>query len=379
MCVARLAFMGTRREPLRFAVVGMGHFAQSAILPAFKNVDGAQLSAIVSGDEVKRRKLAAKYKVRHAVDYADYDALLRSGDVDAVYVASPNRAHADHAVRAANARIHVLCEKPMATSEAECARMIEAADGNGVKLMIAYRLHFEPANLAAIKAIQQGKLGELRYFDSTFSMQVESGNSRLSAELGGGPLPDIGIYCVNAARYLFRAEPLEVLAMSASRAGDKRFKEVDEQVSVLMRFPDQRIASFTVSFGASESARYDVVGTEGSLRLEPAYHHSGDLAMQLRVGKRTSRRTFKPHDQVAAELDYFTECVRTDTRPEPSGHEGLMDIRILTAIQQSIATARPIAIEPIDGDPRPQPTQERNFAPPGDDAPLVHVEAPSAH
>src|SRR5690349_2730387 len=123
MCVARLLRMATRREPLRFAVIGMGHFAQSAILPAFGSVDGARLCAIVSGDEQKRRKLAAKYRVRQAVDYADCDALLRSGDIDAVYVASPNRDHADHAIRAASAGLHVLCEKPMATSEGECARM----------------------------------------------------------------------------------------------------------------------------------------------------------------------------------------------------------------------------------------------------------------
>jgi glucose-fructose oxidoreductase len=356
----------------------MGFFAQSAILPAFASVPGARLCALVSGDAHKRAKLAAKYRVRHAVDYADYETLLRSGDIDAVYIASPNRAHAEHTIQAADAGIHVLCEKPMATSESECARMIAAADARGVKLMIAYRLHFEPANLAAIKAIQAGKLGELRYFDSTFSMQVEAGNSRLSAELGGGPLADIGIYCVNAARYLFRAEPIEVLAMSASRAGDKRFKEVDEQVAVLMRFPDARIASFTASFGASDSARYDVVGTEGSLRLEPAYHHSGELAMELRVGKRTTRRTFKPRDQVAAELDYFTECVRTGEQPEPSGREGLMDVRILTAIEQSIATARPIAIEPVHGEPRPQPDQERSFPSHGEVS-LVHAEAPSSH
>jgi glucose-fructose oxidoreductase len=356
----------------------MGHFAQSAVLPAFASVKGAKLSAIVSGDDIKRRKLGAKYRVRHCVDYADYDALLASGDIDAVYVASPNRAHADHALRAANAGMHVLCEKPMATSEAECARMIEAADAHRVKLMIAYRLHFEPANLAAIKVIQGGKLGELRYFDSTFSMQVEPGNSRLSAELGGGPLADIGIYCVNAARYLFRAEPLEVLAMSASRAGDKRFQEVDEQVSALMRFPNERIASFTVSFGAADSARYDVVGSEGSLRLEPAYHHNGEMEMEVRIGKRKSRRTFKAHDQVAAELDYFAECVRTDVQPEPGGREGLMDVRILTAIEQSIATARPIAIEPIDGDARPEPSQERSFGAHGEVS-LVHAEAPTRH
>src|SRR5262249_13673068 len=155
------------------------------------------------------------------------------------------------------------------TDETECESMIETAKQGNVKLMIAYRLHFEKGNLSAIEAIQSGRIGEPRMFTSTFSQQVVEGNVRLKGDLGGGQLYDIGVYCINAARYLFRAEPEEVFAFSAS-SGDTRFTEVDEMVSAVLKFPDNRLATFACSFGAADRSAYEVVGTKGSLKMDPA-------------------------------------------------------------------------------------------------------------
>lgn len=326
-----------KNAPLRFAVVGLGHIAQAAVLPAFRHArSDASLAALVSGDPEKLRKLGAKYKVpmSRRFSYDAFEDCLNSGEIDAVYIALPNHFHADCAVRALRKGIHVLCEKPMATSEADCRRMIDAAEETGAKLMVAYRLHFDPANLRAIRAAQ-AEIGELRYFHSSFSFQVrDRDNIRLQGEPGGGPLWDIGIYCINAARYFFRDEPLTVSALPAA-SSDPRFREVDEMVAVSMKFPGERLASFVCSFGAADRASYEVVGTKGSLYLEAAYEYAFPRALFVRKGEKQKKITFKKIDQFAPELIYFAECVRHRRRPEPSGLEGLADVRIIEALERS--------------------------------------------
>ncbi|HEX6436522.1 MAG TPA: Gfo/Idh/MocA family oxidoreductase, partial [Candidatus Binatia bacterium] len=266
---------------MRYAVVGLGHIAQVAVLPAFSHArQNSELVALVSDDPAKHEKLRSKYKVQRTYSYDEYDQCLRSGAIDAVYIALPNNLHCDFAVRAAQAGIHVLCEKPMAVTEEECENMISAAKQARVKLMVAYRLHFEKANLEAVEIAHSGKLGEPRFFSSVFAMQVKEDNIRLKRELGGGTLYDIGVYCINAARSLFRAEPSEVHAFSVS-GNDPRFREVDEMTGAVLRFPDERLASFTCSFGAADVSAYELVGTEGNLRVEPAYEYIGELRHRL--------------------------------------------------------------------------------------------------
>jgi predicted dehydrogenase len=214
-----------RARKIRYAVVGLGYISQIAVLPAFAHAgENSELVALVSGDEKKLKSLAKKYEVRKTYSYERYAYCLESGEIDAVYIALPNNMHRAYAESAAQAGIHVLCEKPMAQSEQECAAMIEAAARAKIKLMIAYRLHFEKGNLSAVQAIKDGAVGEPRIFRSAFCQQVAPGNSRLRDDTGGGPLYDIGIYCINAARYLFRAEPEEVFAYGA-RSKDKRLRK----------------------------------------------------------------------------------------------------------------------------------------------------------
>ena len=182
-----------------------------------------------------------------------------------------------------------------------------------------------------------GKLGELRYFSSDFSMQVSPNDIRLERELGGGPLYDIGIYCINAARYVLAEDPLEVFA-TATKSRDTRFREVDETVVGTMRFKDERIATFTCSFGAADRAVYTVTGTKGSATLDPAYEYAQGLAYELRIGERKQKKKFAKSDQFAPELIYFSDCVLTNRDPEPSGEEGLADVRVIEGMQRSIIT-----------------------------------------
>jgi predicted dehydrogenase len=335
-----------RDEPVRFAVVGLGYFAQSAVLPAFKDADGVELAALVSDDPVKMRRLGKRYDVPTQVLYEDYDDLLASGQVDAVYIALPNDLHADFTLRAARAGVHVLCEKPLATSANDARRMVEACRRADVRLMTAYRLHFEPGNLRAIQAITDGEIGDPRVFDSAFTTQVKPTGIRTEAERGGGPLFDIGIYCINAARYLFRAEPTSVVAEVIEGKG-KRFREVEEAVSAILTFPEGRVATFVASFGASDIAYYTVIGTTGYVCLDSAYEHTEARHLEVGGEGRPRKDRFRKVDQVAPELMHFADCVRSGRDPEPSGKEGLIDVRIIEAIQRSAATGRRVRLSPL--------------------------------
>ena len=367
--------MTPQPKKIRYAVVGLGYFAQAAALPAFKHSKNSEVTAFVSDDLLKHKKLGKKYGVEHHYSYEHYDQCLRSGLIDAVYIALPNSMHREFTVRAAAAKIHVLCEKPMAVTEAECEDMIQACEDNQVKLMIAYRLHFEEANLRAVEIVNSGKIGEPRFFDSVFSQQVEAENIRMKKELGGGTLYDMGVYPINAARYIFREEPISVFAFSGNN-GESRFREIDEMTAGLLRFPNDRLASFTVSFGAADTSTYRIVGTKGDLLMEPAFDFSMGLASRLTVnGKKTNAR-FPKRDQLAAELIYFSDCVLQDKRPEPSGVEGLADVRIVRALYQSAEIGRPVALGPFTRGQRPGASQAVKR--PAVKMPeLVHAESPS--
>ena len=303
------------KRKIRYAVVGLGHIAQTAVLPAFEHAENSELAALVTGNPEQDRKLSERYSVR-AYAYGDLEKALTEQQVDAVYVATPNTIHREYTERAARAGAHVLCEKPMALTEEDCEAMMHATEEHKVKLMIAYRLHFNDANLRTIELAQSGDLGELRYFSSIFGMQVKDGNIRVRKDAGGGTLYDVGIYCINAARYLFRDEPIEVVGLTAS-SGEERFTEIEEMTGALLRFPRERLATFTCSFGSADVAQYDLVGTKGRLRLENAYEYRGELKCRITIGDKEAEKTFKPGDQFAPELIYFSDCILNDRLPEP--------------------------------------------------------------
>ena len=364
-----------RRRAVRYAVIGLGHIAQVAVLPAFAHArTNSQLAALVSDDPQKLKILGRRYHVDQLFSYKEYGDCLRSGIVDAVYIALPNHLHAEYTIAAARTGIHVLCEKPMAVTEKDCRAMIQAAERGGIKLMIAYRLHFEAANMTAVRIVRSGKLGDPRYFASSFSMQVRPDNIRTDREKGGGTLYDIGIYCINAARYLFGAEPTEVFAFSSARKDDDRFKEIDETTGALLRFRDGRLAEFTSSFGAADVSSYRMVGTKGDVRLDQAYEYVYPIDVYVTIKGKTRKQSFRKRDQFAPELEYFSDCILNDRTPEPSGMEGLADVRVIEALYRSAQRGRPVKIEAVRRTQRPSMKQTRQ-RPPVDKPELVHAKS----
>jgi predicted dehydrogenase len=371
------AYMKTERNcKVRYAVVGLGHLAQVAVLPAFRQAKNSELAALVSSDAKKLTQLGHQYRIERLYSYHEYDECLAEG-IDAVYIVLPNHLHREFTVRALDAGVHALCEKPMAVTAKECQAMITAARKTKRKLMIAYRLHFERANLDAVETGRRKKLGDLRFFSSDFAQQVVKDNVRLSEPVhkGGGPIYDMGIYCINAARYLFRAEPTEVYATCAS-ANDPRFRKSEEMTAVTMRFPGERLATFTASFGAADIGRYTLVGTKGVLTADPAYEYAEGLRSEIKIENRSRKRTFPKRDQFAAELVYFSDCILKDKQPEPSGEEGMADVRIIEAIYKSAKASKTVRLPGISKKARPTLSQEIYRRPHGKPK-TIAVESPS--
>ena len=359
---------------IRYGVVGLGHIAQVAVLPAFAHARrNSRLAALVSDDPAKLKAVAKKYGVRNTYAYAAYDKCLEQ--VDAVYIALPNSMHAEYTIRAAEAGVHVLCEKPMAVTVDECEAMIDACERHRVKLMIAYRLHFEEINLAAVELVRRGRIGDPKFFNSSFSLTVKDGDIRTRRDMGGGTLYDIGVYCINAARYLFRAEPKEVMAISVN-SGAARVKEIDESTGALLRFDDERVAAFVTSFNADELSAYRIVGTKGHLHVDPAYEYAEGLAYELTVNGKTTRKRIPKRDQFAPQLLYFSDCILKNRPPEPSGSEGLQDVRIVQALYESAETCKAVQIPPYK--PSKRPSADQLITKPGVKKPkLVKVESAS--
>jgi predicted dehydrogenase len=359
---------------IRYAVVGLGHIAQVAVLPAFANARrNSELIAIVSGDRTKRHELAKRYRLHHAFTYDEFDECLTK--VDAVYIALPNSMHAEYTIRAAKAGVHVLCEKPMAVTSRECRQMITACRRAGVKLMVAYRLHFESLNIAAMDLARSGQLGTLKFFASSFAMTVRRGDIRTKRQYGGGTLYDIGVYCINAARNLFRAEPTLVSAISVN-SGLATLAEIDETTAATLQFGDDQIATFVTSFNASDVAAYRIVGTKGDLHVDPAYEYAEGLEYRLTVDGKTSTRKTGKHDQFGPELVYFSDCILNDREPEPSGEEGLQDVRIVEGLYESARRGRPVRMPRFEK--RSRPTARQRISRPGIRKPeLIKVQSAS--
>ncbi len=344
-----------KKEKIRYAVVGLGYIAQTAVLPAFRNArKNSKLVALVSGDKEKLKKLGEKYHIEKRYLYSEFEDLMKSGEVDAVYIATPNFHHRNIMETAAKYGVHVLCEKPLAVTTEDCYSMINEAEKHGIQLMTAYRLHFEAANLEAIKRAHSRRIGDLRVFNSVFTFQVKDQNNiRLdTVERGGGPLYDIGIYCINASRYLFKSEPVEVFA-TATSTKDSRFRKNDETVSAILKYPEGRVASFTVSFGAFPVSDYDLVGTKGRIRLEKGFEYSSTMTLKTYEEGKVFTKRYPKRDQFAPELIYFSDCIQRKKKVEPSGEEGLMDIKIIEALLLSIDLGSPITLEEINKRTRP--------------------------
>jgi predicted dehydrogenase len=350
-------------KKVRYAIVGAGWISQIAFMPGVEQTGNSEITAIVSGNREGAEKLAKFYGVKNIYTYEQYDEMLKSGLVDAVYIALPNSQHADYTIRAAQAGIHAIVEKPLAVTVAECEAMIAAHDKAGTWLMTAYRLHNEPGTIAVLDMIRRGEIGEPRIFNSLFSFQIGMGNHRLKASHWGGPLQDIGVYCLNAARHVFADEPTEAIAMVAARDGDERFTEVEEMVAATLRFPKGRLAHFTASFGAADIDMYRVVGSEGELTVEPGFRFEHAMKLRLNRGGKITEQSFPNYDHFSGMTAYFSDCILKGIRPEGDGGDGLNDVRAMLAIEAAAKSGLPQKIVSAPRPGHPIPGMERTFPP----------------
>ena len=326
---------------INYAVVGAGWISQIAFLPGVPQSGNSRVAAIVSGDRAKATQLAEFHGVGTMVGYDGYDALLASPAIDAVYIALPNHMHADYAIRAARAGKHIMVEKPLAANEDESLAMIAAARDANVFLMTAYRLHNEPGTVAVLEHIRAGAIGRPLFFQSVFSFQTELSNHRLKAKAWGGPLQDVGVYCINAARHIFAEEPIEATAMADRPADDPRFAKWTPRSPRRCDFPRAALAQFVASFGAAPST------TTGSLeRLAISNSIRASSSRRLRnfgcgATERSSRPRFRRSTTSARQVAYFSDCIAAGTPPEADGEEGLADMRALMAIERAASTGQP--------------------------------------
>jgi predicted dehydrogenase len=359
---------------VRYAAVGIGWITQSSFLPGVEHTGNSEIVALVTGHEEKAAKVGETYGVSAVYTYDEYDQLLSSGTIDAAYLATPNWDHTDFAVRTLNAGIHLLLEKPMATSVADCERIIAASERTGAKLMVAYRMHHDPAMLKAMSIARSGKLGHLRYFNSSFSQPVSVENHRAKNGYWAGPIPDMGPYPINTVRNFFGAEPIEVSASGVH--SDDRFKGFDDTVAVNLKFPDERLATMLMSYNGADLDDYRIVGTLGDLFSQPAFGMNTGAKHLVTIGKETSEESFSDLDQFGGELKYFSECVLNDEHPEADGEEGLLDVRVLEALEKALTTGQPQKLTPYERKRKPTEEQKVKLSKPSEPK-LVDVHKPA--
>lgn len=324
---------------LRWCVVGLGRISMGHFMPAVELSKTGKITALVSGHREKAEKQAAMYNVPSPsiYSYDNYDEIRQNKEIDAVYIALPNSMHAEYTIRAAKAGKHVLCEKPMATSVADCRAMVEACHKARVKLMIAYRCQYNPVHLKAIDLIRSGAIGQVQAIESAFGFPIQAGEWRLNKKMaGGGPLMDVGIYSLNACRYLTGEEPGEIKANASTIDHDGRFDEVEENDGWTMKFPSGILASCTTTYGGDTGGGgfFKVHGSKGWIAMEPAFPYQGKhLTAHLGSGQDIDEpEPDKDPWDFVRQADHLAECVWSSREPKTPGEEGLRDITLMSQI-----------------------------------------------
>jgi len=345
---------------VRYAVVAGGYISQGAFMPGVAQTRNSVMTALVTGDPVKADKLGGQYGIK-SYGYAQYSELLSSGEIDAVYVATPNFLHREFVIQALEAGIHVLLEKPMAASEEECMAMIKAAAKSAAKLMVAYRLHCEPGTVEIIQRVRAGEFGDPRLFTSTFTQTVPKDNHRMKHGFAAGPVMDMAPYPLNMVRQLFADEPIEVSAMGTTTPGSPL--ETADTVTVFLRFPGERLGQFTVSYSLPSSERFQLVGTKGEVEASPCFGFGEGVGISYRatIAGQTQTHSHSVVDQFAGETAYFSDCILHDVAPEPDADEGWRDVRILAAIERSLETGKAQTLEALPAKRLPNREQVRQL------------------
>ncbi|USI71921.1 Gfo/Idh/MocA family protein [Sphingomonas morindae] len=341
-----------------FAIVGLGRLALEEILPAFAESLKAKPVALVSGSPEKLRAVAAQYGIAadHCLDYAGFDRIRDLPEVKVVYIVLPNAMHREYCERAARAGKHVLTEKPMTVSAADGEAMVAACKAANVHLMVAYRIQYERYNNRAHALVRGGTLGRLVGFHGVNTQTTAADGAHQwrhkKAMAGGGSLFDIGLYCLNTARFLTGEEPIEIFATTYAPPGDPRYAEVEETVSFTLRFPSNTIATGFCSYGARDDKYQRLSLEQAAIDMPNAYQYQGQrLTLIGREDDATAETALRltPKNQFAAEIDHMAECVLTNRRPYTPGEEGVQDHRLMEAIYESARTGRPVHRPPVPG------------------------------
>ncbi|WP_047491251.1 Gfo/Idh/MocA family protein [Terriglobus sp. TAA 43] len=323
-------------KKIRYAAVGLGRISCQHFMPGTKLGQYGEITGLVSGHPDKAAKFAAEYGVpqKNIYTYETYDQMKNNPDIDAVYIGLPNNMHAEYTIRAAQAGKHVLCEKPMANTPADCQAMIDACHKANRKLMIGYRCQLEPTFLQARKMIQDGVIGKVWAIEAANGFNIAPNEWRSDAKYaGGGPLMDVGIYSLNACRWLLQEEPKDISAHSYVDPTDPRFKGVEETIGWVMTFPSGAIATCNTTYGASQEGFTRLHGSKGTLEIF-GYGYDG-IHMSLRskpaVEVPQPDANKDPH-QFLVESDYFSRCILDNKEPGPNGEEGLRDMQAIARI-----------------------------------------------
>ena len=332
-------------KKIRYAAVGLGRISLQHFMPGTRMGSLGQITALVSGHRDKALKYAAEYNIPEAniYSYEQYDRIRDNPDIDAVYIGLPNSMHAEYTIRAAKAGKHVLCEKPMATTVADAQAMIAACAQAKKLLMIAYRCQLEPTTLHAQQIVKSGALGTIEAIQSANGFNIAQGEWRCNRKLaGGGPLMDVGIYSLNACRFLTGQEPASLSAFSSVIDHDGRFNEVEENLVWNMTFPSGLVASCATTYGANMPGYIRLHGSKGTLNLDNFNYQ--DIHLTARINSPTKGQPPQLIDdmeqgkdpvQFVTESDYFSKCILDNTKPGPSGEEGLRDLSLMMKIYES--------------------------------------------
>lgn len=331
-----------QKKVLGVALVGLGNYAEKQLAPALQETSLCKLRGIVTGTPEKAIRWKKKYDIpeKNVYVYSTFDSIKDNPDIDIVYVVLPNSMHAEYAIRAAQAGKHVICEKPMAITSEDCQRMIDASKKAGKLLSIGYRLHFEPHNLMMVEYGKKQTFGKINKIIAQDGMDIEPGVWRLNKELaGGGPLVDVGIYCVQGAIYTAGELPSSVTAQYGKKTDMKRFKDVEQSMTWQMKFPSGIIAECKTSY-SEELNLLRAEAANGWFQLSPAYEYKG-LKGETSKGK----IEFEQVNQQALQMDSFAKCVLNNTKSTVPGEMGLRDVRILEAIYRSADTNREVKLD----------------------------------
>jgi predicted dehydrogenase len=343
--VSALPSIAQSQRPVRFAAVGLGQISD-IFMKAVSQSKKCKVAGLVSGHvQEKTPKYKSLYGVqdKSIYNYETFDEMAHNPEIDAVYIGLPNSMHAEYTIRAAKAGKHVLCEKPMAISSAECKAMVDACKQANVKLMIAYRVHYDPIWLRVKELARSGAIGEIQEFQGGFRANFKAGQWRLDRKFsGGGSLMDLGIYPLNAIRWIAEEEPVSFAAQIATKIPGPRFASVDESVEFNLKMPSGVLASAGSSYGVEGDNYLMIYGTEGHLRVEPAYGYQGVRfnGMTKSGPVDETSKGVMPY-QFTLEADHLADCIRNNTEPWTSGDEGLRDLVAMEGIYK--AAGAPIA------------------------------------